>query len=91
MGSVHSKISGRASSRTRGWQQYTGFASLAHTLDCRARLGPRMVGAAARHYHATQSDASLLHQAWAQVGPKPSKNCESDLAVNSTGIGLVFN
>ena len=35
MGSVHSKISGRASSRTRGWQQYADISRLA-----RSRAGP---------------------------------------------------
>ena len=89
MGSVHSKISGSASSRPRGWQ---------HMLP--PPLAPDVAQrAAAPHFRLARTPCSSFRTPEARmapeycfvVGPEPSKNCENDLAVNSTGIGLVFN
>ena len=79
MGSVHSKISGRANSRPRGWQHFfpTPFTIIKkYTL----KLLPL-----------TSCLMPPTHRPTHNVGPKPSKNCDYDLAVASTGIGLVFN
>ena len=79
MGSVHSKISGRASSRPRGWQH---FFSNPYTIIKNYTL---------MSLHLTLYPIPPTHVPTHDVGPKPSKNCDYDLAVASTGIGLVFN
>ena len=79
MGSVHSKISGRASSRPRGWQH---FFPTPPTIIIKKTL---------MSLHPTSCHMPPTHIPTHDVGPKPSKNCDYDLAVASTGIGLVFN